>query len=75
MIYQVTATLLFDIENEAVDFYHDCQLALAKSTFINPDEPNLEFGTIQLLLSNHELHPPEPSVLLESNDNKPPEPD
>lgn len=53
MIYQVRANLYFTIEDEAVDFYHDCELALAKSTFINPDSENAEFSAIELINNNH----------------------
>ena len=71
MIYQVRANLLFDKEDEAKDFYHDCELAQAKSTVINSDTPALEFSSIDLLISNHELKPPKPSILLNSKSNKP----
>lgn len=71
MIYQVRVTVFFDIEDEAQDFYHDCELALAKGTSINPSSPNAEFSTIERILSNHDLDPNQPSVILESESNRP----
>lgn len=47
MIYTVTARLTFDSEDEARDFYHDCQLALPKSIPVNPDMPNQETSYIE----------------------------
>lgn len=46
--YRVTADIFFDIEDEATDFYHDCQLALAKGVTINSGNPNEERSQIVL---------------------------
>lgn len=74
MIYQVRANLYFNIEDEAIDFYHDCELAYLKSTVVNPGQLEAEYSSIQRILSNHDLDPNQPSVLLESNTNEPPPP-
>lgn len=71
MIYQVTANMLFDIEDEALDFYHDCELALAKATVINPGQPNEEYSYCEIALSNHELDPNQPSVIIQYENNMP----
>lgn len=64
MIYQVTANLFFEDEDEAKDFYRDCELAFEKSTTINPNTINIEFGLIQLLKNNHTQNPNEPCFLM-----------
>lgn len=74
MIYEVNAKLLFASEDESKDFFRDCELALIKATVINPNEPNMEFSHAERLISNHELNPNEPSVLLEVIHNEPPHP-
>lgn len=71
MIYQVTATLFFEVEDEAVDFYHDCELAFAKSTIINPEAPNIEYSQISLIHNNHDLDPNQPCELIAHRDNLP----
>lgn len=40
MIYRVDATLYFLFEDEATDFFHDCDNALPKAVTINQDLPN-----------------------------------
>lgn len=57
MIYQVRANLFFDKEDEARDFYHDCELALAKSRTLNPNKRNTELGVIELIENHHEDDP------------------
>ena len=74
MIYQIRANLLFDIEDEANDFYHDCEIAQSKTIIVNPGTPEAEHSLIEKILSNHELNPNQPSILLASKSNKPPPP-
>lgn len=64
MIYQVRANLYFDSEDEARDFYHDCDLAFAKSTIVHPTEPNAEFSRIELIENHHDESPTAPCLLL-----------
>lgn len=71
MFYQVRANLHFTEEDEARDFYHDCELALAKSSVINPDSENIEFGTIELIDNNHDQDPNQPCEIIQSANNKP----
>ncbi len=75
MIYEVNAKLLFNDTDEAIDFYLDCELALAKATTVNPGQPNTEYSTIEMLISNHDLEPNKPSVILKSSSNHPPPPE
>ena len=72
MIYQINATLLFADQDEANDFYHDCELALSKATTINHDQDNAEYSTVEMLLSNHDLEPNQPSRMLVRSTNHPP---
>lgn len=68
MFYRVVATLNFNIEDEAQDFYHDCQLALPQSVTINPGKPNYEQGFIQIHTCYHDSDPSKPcQVLLEDH--------
>jgi len=71
MFKQVRANLYFTTEDEGRDFYHDCQLALAKSSVINPGQPDEEFSHIQLLTNNHDQDPNQFCDLEASADNKP----
>ena len=71
MFYQVRANLLFKERDEAWNFYHDCQLAIVKSDIINPDQLNMEFGTIELLGNNHDQDPAESCAVIQLADNKP----
>lgn len=64
MIYQVRASLLFTEEDEAIDFYHDCELALDKSTTINPDSDNIEISVAELIANNHDQDPNQPCELI-----------
>ena len=65
MFYQVNATLYFTEEDEATDFFHDCQLAILKSSIINLDLDNEERGIIQLLENNHDANPLQVCFLIE----------
>jgi len=71
MFYEVRANLYFSEEDEAKDFYHDCELALAKSGIINPNQPNIEWGIIQLIINNHDQDPNQSCELIALADNKP----
>lgn len=75
MIYQVIASILFDDQDQALDFYHDCGLALAKGTTINTNQPNPEFSHIDLAISNHEQDPNQESTILHHDDNRSPPPE
>lgn len=70
MIYQVTANLFFDTHDEAVDFYHDCEVALPKSTIVNPTSQNAEFSIIQLIHNHHDDDPNQPCDLEASANNQ-----
>lgn len=54
MFDRVTADLFFTEEDEANDFYHDCQLAILKSQTINPNQPDQERGEITLHHCTHD---------------------
>jgi len=71
MIYEVTATLFFNTEDEAKDFYHDCEIALAKAIVVKPDQPDQQCSVIERIGCRHDLSPPEPCVLTEHEDNCP----
>lgn len=71
MLYQVRANLFFASEDEARDFLHDCEVALPKSTVVNPNSQNLEFGSIELIENNHDQDPNQPCEILEAKDNHP----
>ena len=71
MIYQVRANLFFDEQDEANDFYHDCELAWAKSDCLNPGLENFEPGTIELIENHHDDDPNEPCVVIQSEIHQP----
>lgn len=71
MIYEVRARLFFDIDDEATDFYHDCEVAFLKSVSINPDQENAEFATIELIENHHPDDPNEPCILIQHETNQP----
>jgi len=73
MIYQVRANLYFESEDEANDFYHDCELAFAKSTLVNPDSENEESSRIELIENHHDQDPNEPCHVVAFRDNHPTE--
>ena len=66
MIYQVRANLYFDESDEARDFFHDCELAYPKSITVNPDSPESELPTIELIENHHDEDPNRPCVVLSS---------
>ena len=75
MIYEVRATMFFDQEDEAIDLFHDCEMALPKAIVINPGQFNQECSVADFILCNHDLHPPEPCTLSQHIDNCPLEPE
>jgi len=75
MIYQVRANLYFDDEDEARDFYHDCQVALGKAAVIHPGGLNEEFSLIELIENHHDEHPRAPCDCIERRCSYPPPPD
>lgn len=71
MLYEVRAKLFFEIEDEALDFQHDCERALAKSVVLNPDTPSVEYGTIERIENHHDADPNTPCHSLELISNEP----
>jgi len=71
MFYDVHATLHFTDPDEAVDFYHDCQLALPKASVVNPDTDEQECSFIERLDNHHDLHPHQPCIRTHFQDNCP----
>lgn len=67
MFWRVHADLAFTVEDEANDFYHDCEVALPKASIINPDERNEERGTILLEKCFHDLNPSIPCHTIKEN--------
>lgn len=65
MLWRVHTDLAFDIEDEAHDFFHDCELAQAKSVTINPGQPNEERGYSYLEECHHDDDPSTPCVKLQ----------
>lgn len=65
MFYRVTADLLFEKEDEARDFFHDCELACPKSIIVHPGQPNEERGHCQLVHCRHDQDPNEPCDIIE----------
>ena len=59
MFYRVQALLAFDEEDEAKDFFHDCEIALGKAITINPGTLVSEPSFTQL----EECHHNEPDPL------------
>ena len=57
MFYRVSASIFFLEQDEAVDFYRDCKLALVKGNVINPGQPNEEKSAILLQLCHHDESP------------------
>lgn len=65
MIYQVKANLFFEKEDEARDFFHDCEVAYPKGISVNPDGEDAEFSIVELIENHHDTDPNEPCVLLD----------
>lgn len=71
MIYQVTARMFFDSEDETKDFFHDCEIALSKAIVVNPGMPDQECSEAEYIQCHHDNHPPEPCNLNQHIDNCP----
>lgn len=65
MIYEVRANLFFKEEDEAIDFFGDCQLALPKSVVVHPDDPNAERPRVELIKCYHDEQPTKPCEVVE----------
>jgi len=74
MFYRVTADLIFSVEDEATDFYHDCQLACPKSIAINEGQNNEERGHILYQRCFHNEVPSQPCEVIEEQWCPPPAP-
>jgi len=73
MFYRVRADIIFDVEDEARDFYHDCEIALPKGAIINPDQDNMEISQILLEECYHDESPTQPCKIIETQaSNEPP---
>jgi len=72
MIWRVRADIPFESEDEARDFYHDCQLALPKGSVINPGLDTEEAGRILLEKCHHDEQPTEPCELISEENASPP---
>lgn len=57
MIFRVTAVLLFTKEDEAKDFEHDCVIALAKATTVNPGASYAERSFVEREKCHHDEAP------------------
>lgn len=64
MFYQVTVNFNFTEEDEANDFFHDCEVAYPKTAVINPGDLNAEPSWADLIDNRHNEYPTPPSVIL-----------
>ena len=64
MLYQVRANLFFNVEDEATGFFHDCELALAKTAPINLGSPAQELPLIELIENHHDEDPNTPCSVM-----------
>lgn len=71
MFYEVRADIFFTEEDEAVDFFHDCQLALPKGTVVNPGQENQQCSAIDYLKCHHDDNPNTPCELIDHEDDCP----
>jgi len=71
MIYQVRANIYFDKQDEAKDFFHDCELAFPKGIAVNPGSDNGEYSIIELIENHHDEDPNAPCSLIEIATNEP----
>jgi len=71
MFYEVRATMYFTKEDEARDFYYDCEMALPKASVINPDTPTAQHSRAELIENHHDSEPTNPCLLLEFITNGP----
>ncbi len=65
MIYEIMANMFFNSEDEAIDFFGDCQKALGKSVVVHPDEPQAGKPCIQLIKCFHDETPTKPCEVVE----------
>lgn len=75
MIYEVRARLFFTKEDEAKDFYHDCEVAYPKATDINTDTVASEFSIVELIENHHDEAPTSPCDVTERICSYPPPPE
>lgn len=54
MFYVVDAHMIFDEEDEANDYFHDCEMACSKTAVINPGLPNEERSHVMLHHCDHD---------------------
>lgn len=66
MFYRVIANIIFDIDDEAVDFFRDCHNALPKGITLNPNADNEEKSAISLHICHHDAAGTQNCTLLES---------
>lgn len=66
MIYEVRARLFFNKEDEAKDFYHDCEKAYPKAVSVNPDSLNSEVSFADLVENHHDEDPHSPCSVISS---------
>lgn len=71
MIYEVHARLLFTEEDEAKDFFHDCEIALTKTTSIHPGTTSFEASIVQLIDNRHDENPVSPCEVIKQISNPP----
>lgn len=71
MIYQITVNFFFSIEDEAKDFFHDCEIALPKTTVVKPGQPDQQCSEADRNDCNHDLTPPHSCILKAHIDNCP----
>ena len=71
MIYEVRAIMFFDEQDQARDFFHDCEIALEKAVVVNPGQPNQQCSEADFIECRHDDHPPEPCTLNQHIDNCP----
>lgn len=70
MIYEVKARLFFDSQDEARDFYHDCELAFAKAIVCNPGAIEEEPSEIESIENHHDESPNAPCSRLAFTTNR-----
>lgn len=54
MIYRVMADFFFPDQDEANDFFHDCEVAIARAITINPDLPDRKESTASIQECHHD---------------------
>lgn len=64
MFYRVTADFVFIEEDEAADFFYDCQIAFPKTEVINPGKHNVEISQAIYQKCFHDEEPTIPCEIL-----------